>query len=347
MSAPQCYASDVVCLSMMMTDPKPILVDEPNSDHRNDVSRYEVSVVLSVHDNAEFVAPTIDSVLNQQDVNLEFIIVDDGATKAVRSVLEKFSDDPRITILKQRNQGLTKALIAGCERASKPFIARIDTGDIMLPGRLRAQAEQLSKNPHQVLVCTTVNVVTPEGYPMYLFVPTRESLMKGLRAVTQDEVLTPFHASVMFLKSIYMAVGGYRPQFYFTQDYDLWSRMIELGEIDVLEGDYTLGLFSAKGISGHHVAEQAALKQIVIELTRARRFGLSESELLLQASRVRPSLRATANDFVGLYFIGKCLLDNKSRHAGEYLSRALAARPWSLKTLYYFLSWRFLNGFFW
>ena len=35
----------------------------------------------------------------------------------------------------------------------------------------------------------------------------------------------------MFRKSVYEQVGGYRPEFYFGQDADLWLRMAEVSQL--------------------------------------------------------------------------------------------------------------------
>ncbi|MEM7359257.1 MAG: glycosyltransferase [Pseudomonadota bacterium] len=308
------------------------------SDHAEMLS---VSVVLAVFDSAEQVRQTIDSVLKQQGVSLEFIVVDDGASTAVKKQLEVAAADPRVTVLSQSNQGLTKALIAGCRAASHPYIARIDTGDRMLPGRLAAQAAQLQRNPKLAMVSSWVDVVTLEGYELYTVKNTAEQLQRGLTSSDPASVVTPFHASVMFRQSSYIAVGGYRTEFYFAQDYDLWSRMIRHGGIDVLPETFTLGVFSASGISGQYAAEQQALKEIVIQLASVRSAGKSEHQLLEQAAEITKSSASSSSDeFAGLYFIGCCLMDTGSEHAGDYLTRALRARPWSLKGWVRYLRWR-------
>ncbi|MGH7566602.1 MAG: glycosyltransferase, partial [Gemmatimonadota bacterium] len=38
-----------------------------------------VSVVMSVHDAGEYLTPTLESVLSQEEVDLELVVVDDGS----------------------------------------------------------------------------------------------------------------------------------------------------------------------------------------------------------------------------------------------------------------------------
>src|SRR5690349_20597011 len=96
-----------------------------------------VSVVMGVYNAASDVEPSVRSVLEQRDVDLEFIIVDDGSTDSTAATLERLaSADRRVRVLHQANQGLTRALIRGCAAARGTYIARQDNGDLSLPGRL-------------------------------------------------------------------------------------------------------------------------------------------------------------------------------------------------------------------
>ena len=94
-----------------------------------------VSVVMAVYDEIDNVRITIESVLAQQDIELEFLVVSDGASTEVQEYLESI-DDSRFKLIYQDHAGLTRALIKACSMAKNPLIARIDAGDIMLEGRL-------------------------------------------------------------------------------------------------------------------------------------------------------------------------------------------------------------------
>ena len=104
----------------------------------------EVSVVMAVFNGQDQLSITVDSILGQQNCDFEFIIVDDGSTDNTPGILARYArQDNRITVLSQPNQGLTKALIHGCNHATGDCIARQDCGDRSLPGRLFAQHQFL------------------------------------------------------------------------------------------------------------------------------------------------------------------------------------------------------------
>src|SRR5882672_190526 len=73
---------------------------------------------MSVLNGAEALPATLDSVLDQQDCDFEFIVVNDGSTDASACILDRrAAGDPRLRVIHQANTGLTLALIRGCNEA--------------------------------------------------------------------------------------------------------------------------------------------------------------------------------------------------------------------------------------
>src|SRR5262245_12696845 len=100
----------------------------------------DVSVVMSVYNGASSLSVTMNSVLSQAGVDLEFVIVNDGSTDGTGEILDDYAlSDSRVRVIHQKNTGLTGALILGCAAATGEFIARQDVGDTSLPGRLAFQ----------------------------------------------------------------------------------------------------------------------------------------------------------------------------------------------------------------
>ena len=109
-----------------------------------------VSVVMGVYNSAAVLSTTLESILSQECVEFEFIIVNDGSKDESGRILEEYAGrDSRIRIFHQDNQGLTRALIKGCAEAKGEYIARQDVGDRSLPGRFLAQLAVLKQNPVQ------------------------------------------------------------------------------------------------------------------------------------------------------------------------------------------------------
>lgn len=294
---------------------------------------YDVSVVIAAHKFCSNVSKTIDSVLSQQNVNIELIIVIDGGDDRLTQFLDKYTKHQNVHTIFQTHSGLTKALIRGCKTAKYDFIARIDVGDFMLPGRLFNQAKYLTENSDVVLVSSLVDVVSDEGFYLYSIHKSDKKLMEGLTTFEVDKVISTVHSAVMFRKTDYNRVGGYRKEFYFAQDLDLWSRLIEMGKCHVIQVVLTKTTFSATGISGLYRDQQMSLVSNIVKLKLLRSQNLSEEQELLKVAEIKPEKNnPKEHDIFGAnYFIASCLLRNKSKNARIYLYRALLSRPWSIK----------------
>lgn len=296
---------------------------------------FDVSVLMSVYKGASDVKKTMDSVLLQQGVEFEFVIVSDGADQSVLDVIADY-DDSRIRLIKQSNQGLTKALVNGCQQIKSPFIARIDAGDEMHESRLKKQVDVLLCQHDIGMVGSWVEIETIESDFLYAVKHTAQELDSGLRSIKGPDLISPFHACVMFRKSVYEKVGGYRTDFYFAQDMDLWSRMIEYSNISIIEQVLTTGIFSVSGISGRYRHYQTEICNVIANANRLRQAGISDDAVLTQAKKLRPSkhiINKAPNNakFDALYFLASVLSKNKSINAKKYWWQAFKVKPLNIK----------------
>ena len=319
------------------------------------MNRPQVSVVLAVAGAPlERLLDTLASVLRQQGVSLECVLVLDGPPgSAVLAALQRLvRNDARLRLLLQPHSGLTRALIRGCRRARGEAIARIDVGDRMLPGRLEQQWQLLQQHPDCVLVSCGVLCCGPRWEPLEP-VPAacggqlpaaaqRVDTLPPEHGIASD---VPHHGAVLLRRSAYCRAGGYRAAFYFAQDWDLWYRLALLGSFaHCPQTLYACRLF-AGGLSSRHWREQRRLAALARRLYGARRRGEAEQPWLARARRIRPSpviaprpgaLRwpwrwPDQRGAEGAYFIGERLRRLGDRRCRPYLLQALLQAPWLLK----------------
>jgi glycosyltransferase involved in cell wall biosynthesis len=291
---------------------------------------------MGVYNGGAELRPTLDSVLGQNGVDMEFVVIDDGSTDGTWKLLERrAAADSRLRPLRQQHVGLTKALIEGCKVARGEFIARQDVGDESLPHRLRKQLALLSTDRNLTFVACQFISVGPNGEQLSGPVPLDggEAIISSLRLATNSGMECPHHGSVMFRRKIYEKVGGYRSEFYFAQDLDLWSRLIEAGDLGFVEEVLYRSSFIPGDISARYRSQQLLLKELIREAALCRRRGETDNHILERARLVRPQSRERnrLNDAAAEYFIGSCLLQRGDRDAGRYLSRAVRGNPLHLK----------------
>ncbi len=298
----------------------------------------EVSVVMSVYNGASALPTTLQSVLDQQGCNFEFIVVNDGSADASGAILDECAaGDARLRVIHQTNTGLTRALIRGCEAAHGEFIARQDCGDISLPGRLAAQVEVLRSQPDVAMVACGTRFVGPAGELLHDVTSKGEALQTGLARLNVRKIKgPPHHGGTMFRRTTYQAVGGYRQPFVVAQDIDLWLRLSEQGKC---LGQEQLGYeasVEAGSISGRRRSEQFRLAELAIDCALVRRKGQDEQAVLESFAKApfAPTKKGpvTSGERARFYyFVGSCLRGSNPPAARHYFRRALGEQPLFLR----------------
>ena len=297
----------------------------------------DVSVVMSVYNGAARVRESIDSVLRQEGVEFELIIVDDGSTDGSGEILEAYAAfDRRVRVVTQENQGLTRALIRGCAAAKGRCIARQDAGDLSLPGRLVKQLECVSQNPDSAFVSCGTRFVGPKEEHLYDVKPQAAEAMTRLLTLELRDLAGPsHHGSTMFRRHDYERVGGYRPDFYFAQDLDLWIRLAETGTHHVMPEILYQASLDVVSISSLQRKAQIETTKIILESAALRRRGRSEAPALAKAALIKPRAKGRSDRLQrarSLYFIGTCLNARSDPQARSYFRQALRAFPLHFKS---------------
>lgn len=301
----------------------------------------DISVVMSVYNNADTLPAALDSILSQEGVDLEFIVINDGSTDASGKILdEAASRDSRLKVIHKQNEGLTRALIDGCALASAPWIARQDADDISLPGRLRTQLDRAFQPDSPVLIGCAVRVCTPAKELMMEIHPPENPVAAKKRILEEGQAISS-HGSILFKRDAYQEVGGYRAPFYYAQDIDLTTRLAESGPVTAVDSILYEYQFSASAISGRHGRFQRAFYDLIRKRCEAQHLRRPEEELLRQAEDIRQQCLSARGGresaFEAFYFMGTCLLNSMPARACRYFLKAWAARPWAMKSAVRFM----------
>jgi glycosyltransferase involved in cell wall biosynthesis len=111
------------------------------------------SVVIPLYNKRPFIRRALTSVLAQDFAEFELIVVDDGSTDGSAESLAELAD-PRLTILRQVNQGEGAARNAGMSIARGNWIALLDADDAWMPAHLSELARIAREQPAAGLIST-------------------------------------------------------------------------------------------------------------------------------------------------------------------------------------------------
>jgi glycosyltransferase involved in cell wall biosynthesis len=117
----------------------------------------KVSVIIPNYNYANYISRTIDSVLAQTYKNLEIIVIDDGSKDDSLKILENYGD--KVTVLKQKNQGVSRARNNGAAKSNGEYIAFLDADDIWLPDKLTTQMQRFFEDSDVGLVHCSMNFI--------------------------------------------------------------------------------------------------------------------------------------------------------------------------------------------
>ncbi len=214
-----------------------------------------VSVLLPVRNGEPYFAAALDSILSQEGVDFEVIVVDDGSSDGTPALLAACAD-PRLKVLRREGGGLVAALNAALAEACGTYVARMDADDIALPGRLALQAGVLDARPDVVMVHGSVDVIDQADRRIGEIVAH-----EGPAAERRAELLWErdgfpiIHPSVMMRRAVLVAAGGYRES-PCAEDHELWLRLLGQGTFAAVPDKVLLYRQHPGGVTRQRAVEQ-------------------------------------------------------------------------------------------
>ena len=187
-----------------------------------------VTIVTPSYNQEDFIEETIQSVINQDYENIQYIIVDGGSTDGSVAIIRRYKDKISKWI-SECDQGQTDAINKGFSFAEGEIIKWLNSDDTMLPHAVSEAVQFLTDNPTIGLIYGDANYIDKDSEVIGRF-PAAQTTLKKLRS---GYVHIPQQAS-FFRKSLWDQVGPLDPKFYFAMDYDLWVRLASVSEIKYL-----------------------------------------------------------------------------------------------------------------
>lgn len=184
-----------------------------------------VSVVVPMYNAEGYISATLASILQEQDVPLEVVVVNDGSTD---TSLERVCaiGDKRVRVVNGSCKGVAAAMNVGLAAARGGIIVRCDADDLYPVKRLAQQVDWLSKHPEFGAVCGSFATINTRGRPI-----ARLDCGKDAEEITEElcNGITRTHLCTFAMRvEVLQAVGGFRQYFHTAEDIDLQLRIGEL-----------------------------------------------------------------------------------------------------------------------
>lgn len=123
-----------------------------------------ISVIVPVYNVEQYLHRCVDSILNQTYSNLKLILVDDGSCDASGKICDEYaSNDSRVEVIHQENQGVSSARNAGIRCSQGEYITFVDADDELTENALDIAVKYIKDNSADV-VCYGWKVIDEETH---------------------------------------------------------------------------------------------------------------------------------------------------------------------------------------
>lgn len=188
-----------------------------------------VSVIIPTHNRAHLVVDAVESVLQQEGVAFELIVVDDGSSDDTAARLRAYGE--RLRYVRQRQRGVSSARNHGVRIARGDWLAFLDSDDQWLRGKLATQ-RAFHRAAQGIPISQTEEIWVRDGQRInqraHHHRPVGEFFLASLRRCLVSA------SAVMISRELFEAVGGFDESLDVCEDYDLWLRIAQHARIGLI-----------------------------------------------------------------------------------------------------------------
>lgn len=187
-----------------------------------------VSIVMPVHNGAQYIECSVRSVLSQTFRDFEFIILDDASSDDTAQIINSIKDERIKYVRNDQNMGVARTLNRGLDLGQGLYIARMDADDECDSERVGKQVSFMDKRPHLGVSGTWVRFRGAHCGAIHRL-PTGADCVRA--SLYLDNPI--YHPTAIMRRSVLEENAlRYDPDCSCTEDYDLWSRMAAHATLD-------------------------------------------------------------------------------------------------------------------
>lgn len=195
-----------------------------------------ISIVMPCYQQGEFLEEAVRSVLDQEEVEVELLVMDPGSTDGSRELLQSLKPfyGERLILCFAPDQGQSDAVNRGMAMARGDILGWLNSDDRLRPGALKEVAGSISGAEPCWLYGRT-GMIDARGLPISSLIVHYKN-WRG-RCFSLPKLLTENfipQMAVFWNRPMWEKAGGLRTEKHLDMDYDLWLRFARVAEPTVL-----------------------------------------------------------------------------------------------------------------
>lgn len=181
-----------------------------------------ISIVTVSFNSETTIRQTIQSVLNQTYVNIEYVIIDGGSTDATMMIVQEYGEafskkNIAYKFLSEPDKGIYDAMNKGIHLCEGKWIGIINSDDYYETDALELVHNCICDSPDAELIYGNITLINELG------VKSVAKPNNDLNILTQT--MTIFHPTVFIKREIYMNFGLFDLKYKLCADWDLILRL--------------------------------------------------------------------------------------------------------------------------
>jgi glycosyltransferase involved in cell wall biosynthesis len=186
----------------------------------------DITVVVPTRNRSAWLTMTLRSVLRQQNVALDVVVVDEGSTDQTADAIAAFHDARVRVIRHDVPTGVSTARNHGAESAHGEWIGFIDDDDLWAPDKIARQIAEANRLGCEWAYTGTVNI-TADGRIVFGAPPPGPDDV--VRALPRYNAIPGGGSNVILRRRTWAEVGLFDSRLRNTEDWEMWLRLAKRG----------------------------------------------------------------------------------------------------------------------
>lgn len=177
----------------------------------------KVSIITINYNDGSGLLKTIQSVVSQNMIDYEFIIIDGGSSDNSTEVIKKYSDKINYWV-SEKDKGIYDAQNKGISKASGDYLIFLNSGDCFFDSTVLTKFSDFANSSHKKVIYGNSNVIDVDGKTRILYPPQKLDLNFWFSNTLN-------HQAVFTHNSFFKKYGNFSTDYRFASDFEHLFKM--------------------------------------------------------------------------------------------------------------------------
>lgn len=193
------------------------------------MNQLKISIITPSYNQGHFIGETIQSIMDQNYQNIEYLIIDGGSTDNTIDVIKEYESKypGKINWVSEKDRGQTHAINKGFAKATGDVICWLNSDDYFAKGIISEVMDIFNNQEDVKWISGDYRIIDADGNPIQSFVMSYKKLLRILPKKFALSIVNYINQpSTFWRKSVIEEIGELKEELKYTMDYDFWLRII-------------------------------------------------------------------------------------------------------------------------